>query len=458
MTRRCVYELGDVGECPKIVYGIVVSVENTGGQVESFAHGDEIDELEANWKRSRFIIIVIAVSVGLVMTGFGIVIPVFGRRLGEFGSGVEGLGAMITAFALAQFAFSPFMGSLADRIGRRPIILISLTGHLIANIAFLFAPSTEYVIAIRAFQGAATAGMFPAAVSMVADIAPIDKRSHWMGIVVAASGAGFATGAVFGGLLYDQWGFEAAFIAPAVAALIAIGFTLSIVPETLPAHMRQQGELIKEGVVATGSLVNRGRDIMTSLPRPLFVFGGLLFIDFVAVFAFTFTEPQLVFYVYDDLGWTTAQFGFIVGGFGFSMLIGQVFFGRLIDRIGRKPIIVVSAMVMTSFYFALSVVTTFNVILVVALLSGLGTSLLSPALNALYLDMTDEQYRSRIFGIKRSAMSLGSVTGPVVVAIVSQFAEPQRVFLFSTLFAFTTVVIAITVLRESSRSVHPSTV
>ena len=70
-------------------------------------------------RRARSVIILLASSVGLMMTGFGIILPVFARRLGEFGSGVEALGLMTMSFALAQLVAAPFMGSLADRYGRR---------------------------------------------------------------------------------------------------------------------------------------------------------------------------------------------------------------------------------------------------------------------------------------------------------------------------------------------------
>ena len=72
------------------------------------------------------IVFLLAASVGLMMTGYGIVMPVFARRLDELGAGVAALGFMTMAFALAQFALAPFMGNLADRFGRRPLVLLAL--------------------------------------------------------------------------------------------------------------------------------------------------------------------------------------------------------------------------------------------------------------------------------------------------------------------------------------------
>ena len=100
-------------------------------------------------RRTRTIILLLAFSVGLMMTGFGIIMPVFARRLGELGSGVEGLGLMTTSFALAQFLAAPVIGSLADRHGRRPFILLGLAAFALSNVGFLLAQSTAQFIAVR---------------------------------------------------------------------------------------------------------------------------------------------------------------------------------------------------------------------------------------------------------------------------------------------------------------------
>ena len=86
-------------------------------------------------RRARIIVYLLAASVAIVMTGFGIIMPVFARRLGEFGSGVSALGLMTTAFALSAFVAAPFMGTLADRIGRKPLVLLSLGSFVAVNIA-----------------------------------------------------------------------------------------------------------------------------------------------------------------------------------------------------------------------------------------------------------------------------------------------------------------------------------
>ena len=114
---------------------------------------NQVTTSDTSYKRARNIVFLLAGSVAIVMTGFGIIMPVCARRLDEFGSGVQSLGLMTTAFALSAFIASPFMGTLADRIGRRPLVLLSLISFVAVNIAFVFAPSTEIFIGIRVVEG-----------------------------------------------------------------------------------------------------------------------------------------------------------------------------------------------------------------------------------------------------------------------------------------------------------------
>ena len=142
-------------------------------------------------RRARNIILLLALSLALLMTGYAIIMPLFARRLGEFGSGVSALSLMSTAYALAGIVASPFLGALADRFGRRPLVLGSLAAFALANIGFLLATSTEMLVVVRALEGALSAGLGPAAMGIVADIAPEDKRARWIGIVMGGASAGW---------------------------------------------------------------------------------------------------------------------------------------------------------------------------------------------------------------------------------------------------------------------------
>lgn len=401
-------------------------------------------------RRARNIILLLAACVALMMTGFGIIMPVFARRFGEFGSGVEALGLMTMAFALAQFVSAPIMGSLADRIGRRPIVLLSLAAFAASNVGFLLAPSTPVFIAVRAVEGALAAGLFPASMAIVADIVPPKKRAQWVGIVMGSYGVGFIFGPVMGGVLYDGWGFEAPFITSAVLASCAFIAATIIVPETRTREMRRREELRRRRTAATAT--TQDGSPWASLPQPLYIFGTLLFLDFISSFSFAFIEPQMVFYFYEELDWSTVQFGVIVGAYGLIMVLGQTALGQLSDRFGRKPVAVIGTLLTATFYVGLATATSFTLIIGVALVAGLGAALTAPAVSAFYLDITSAQHRSRVLGIKGSAVSLGSVAGPLLVAVISTMTTPQGVFSIAGALTVAAALLAFIVLKEPRRA------
>ena len=397
-------------------------------------------------QRARNIIYLLAASVALMMTGFGIIMPIFARRLTEFGAGVEALGIMTMSFALTQLIAAPIMGTLSDRIGRKPLILIALFAFALANIGYLLAPNTAVFIAIRAIAGAFTAGLFPAAMGVVGDIMPEKERGRWIGIVMAGYGAGFVFGPVLGGVLYDSLGFAAPFIISAVLALFGLIAAAIFVPETRPASVRHRDALRSRRAKAMQP--EQSHALWKALPRPLSIFFTLLFIDFIGAFAFAYVEPQMVFYFYDDLNWTTIQFGLVVGAYGLSMLLGQTILGQSSDRVGRKPIILIGVLLNATLYIGLAIITRFGVMMGVAVLAGLGSALIAPAASAFYLDITTPRYRGRILGIKESALALGGVLGPLTVAVTARFLTPQQIFLSAAAITILALLLALFLLRE----------
>jgi multidrug resistance protein len=428
------------------------NVESTPSNLGEVIIASEVVNSGPGRRHARNVIILLAASVGLMMTGFGIILPVFARRLEEFGSGVEALGLMMMSFALAQFVAAPIMGSLADRYGRRPIVLVGLAAFMIANIGFLLASSTTALILIRVFEGAFTAGIFPSAMGVVSDVVPKNQRAQWVGIVMGSYGAGLIFGPVLGGVLYDTWGFAAPFLASAAIALVALIAAAIMIPETRTPEVRWREKLRNRR--ATALAPAKKESLWGSLPRPLYLFVTLLILDFVLVFAFAFIEPQMVFYFYEELNWTTIQFGLVIGVYGLTMVLGQTLLGRLSDRFGRKPIIIVGSLFESIFYFGLIFFTSFPLILLVSAVSGIGTALLSPALSAYYLDISDERYRSGILGIKESSVALGGVVGPLLLVLFSASMAAQGIFIIAALTILASVVLAVIALPAQDRVVE----
>lgn len=384
------------------------------------------------------VVLLLAATVALVMTGYGIVYPVLPRRLVELGASVDALGLMIMVFAGAQFVLAPFMGSLADRLGRRPLILVALIGFGAANLALLRAESAQLYILIRLFEGIITAGLLPAAMASVGDLAPPDRRGQWAGAIMGGFSFGIAIGPTLGGLVYEALGFAAPFVISALLALPALVLVALLVPETRPLS-------------AVGSESPAGRPArggpLEGLPRPLYLLAALLTLDFLAIFVYAFAEPRFAFYVYDPLGFSPTQFGMILGGYGLAMGLGQAVTGRIADRFGRRLPIVVGFLLNVAFYLGLAVMPDFGLLLVVSIVAGVGTALLTPALSAAYLDLAAEAHRARVLGLKESAAALGGMAGPLVVALTSHRLTAEAIFAISAVLPILAAGLALVALR-----------
>lgn len=178
-------------------------------------------------------------------------------------------------------------------------------------------------------------------------------------------------------------------------------------------------------------------------------------LDFVAVFGFAFIEPQMVFYLYNTLAFSTAQFGLMVSGYGLTMLFGKAALGQLGDRFGKRLLIAVGFLLNSSLYLGLLLVHQFGWLILVALVAGLGSSLVTPALSAFYLDITAQEHRSRIMGMKESVAALGGVAGPLLVALLSRWIPPQGIFALAGIVIVLAVILALVVLSPQPREARP---
>ncbi len=383
--------------------------------------------------QARRAILLLAGSVMLMETGYGIVMPIFAKRLGELGAGVETLGYMAIAVAIGQLLMAPILGSLADRIGRRPVILTALAGVALANLGFLLIHSASGYILIRMAQGAVTAGLIPASISFVADAVPDTQRARWVGILMGSYGAGFIFGPALGGFLYDQWGFAAPFAVSAILAASGLLATLVLVHET-----RRQISPVKVPTAAMERKIPSRRTWLDIDFRIL----PLLVLDFLEVSIFAFVEPQLAMYAYQGLHYTSSQFGLIVSLYGLSFVAGQFGLGRLSDRFGRRSMIVLGFTFKIIFYLGLTLTKQFWLLALAGVFGGVGGALISPALSAAYLDLTKEANRSRVMGLKESAAALGGILGPTGVVIAGQWAAPLDIFRAAAGFTLLGVLLA----------------
>jgi MFS family permease len=384
----------------------------------------------------------------LQMTSFVMILPLFARRFSEMGAGVTALGMSEMAYALAATVAAPFMGAVADRIGRRPLVLGSLAVYTLAFTGYLLATSAQAFILLRGLAGAFTAGLMPAATGMVADVAPADRRAQWIGIMSGGASIGWIAGPVLGGLLYDRWGYEGALlVAIGMAAVTFLAFLVGlrevrscIASRPVELGQRAAGFRLPDAQAALGSF-------RTSLPASLRPLTLVLLTYFAVMFAWAFIEPRFMFYTYDELGWNSSMLGLVMSTYGIAMTVGEFGLGRLSDNLGRKPVIVMGLILFSAQFIGLALSRSYILIAVAFVIAGLGNALFDPALSASILDIAPAEHQARILGIKSTVGSLGNILGPALVVLFAPLVSAQGVFL-----AATGIVLAIAMIAVASRS------
>src|SRR5262245_49717009 len=190
-------------------------------------------------------VVFIFITVVLDMLALGLIVPVLPKLVVEFMGGDTAGAARIsglfgTAWALMQLVFSPLLGALSDRFGRRPVILISLFGLGLDYVLMALAPSLRWLFAGRVISGI-TAATFATANAYIADVSPPERRAAGFGLLGAAFGLGFVLGPALGGVLGS--------IGPRLPFWAAAGLTLAnalygvfVLPESLPRERRARFE------------------------------------------------------------------------------------------------------------------------------------------------------------------------------------------------------------------------
>jgi MFS family permease len=254
--------------------------------------------------------------------------------------------------------------------------------------------------------------------SIVGDLAPENRRAQWIGIVSGGAAGGWIAGPVLGGFLYDRFGYVVPFAVSIAMAAGALLLAVFLIHETrTPAAHASVPRL-------------HWTFRLPALPaRPVFTL--LMLVSFGVMFAWAFIEPQFMFYAYDDLRWSSSQLGLVMSTYGVAFMFGEFALGRLSDRLGRKPVLVLGLALFSAQFIGLVLFRDVTWIVVSFVLAGLGNALYDPALSAFILDITPPGHTAGVMGLKSTAGSLGNLLGPALVVLITPYAGPRVVFLIA---------------------------
>ena len=350
--------------------------------------------------------VVLFLVVVIDLIGFGIIIPLLPFFAEHYQASPFQVGLLMAVYSLTQFVAAPFWGRLSDRIGRRPVLLFSLAGAILAYLWLGVAEELWALFAARAVGGF-MAGNISAAFAYVADITTRETRAKGMGVIGAAFALGFTIGPAIGGILAGSDPHNADFQSPAFAAAGLSAFALILGIFTLKESLSDE---IKKRIAEKPKEI-QSKQFQIALKKPNIRL--LLILSFLAVFAFAGIEATFALWSRRQYGWGPEQNGYLFALIGFSgALLQGGLIGRMSKRFGEANLIVQGSIALTLGIGLIPFATELWMLIIVMLIAVYGFSVISPSLNGLISLETDEEDQGGMMGVARSATTLARVGGP----------------------------------------------
>ncbi len=331
------------------------------------------------------------------LLGFGMVIPVMPIYAEHLGASEAATGWLSTGYSLMQFVFAPIWGRLSDRVGRRPVLLVSIAMTAMAFLLYGLAGSFVVLLLSRLFAGAATANI-AIAQAYVADVTTPEGRAKGMGMIGAAFGLGFVFGPAVGGLLAG-YSLAAPGLAAAALSLLNLVGAFFLLPE--PADHKTAAR-------------SRGRfDALRDEFRKPGI-RRILFIYLVVTLAFSAMEATYAFLAHRHFGlndrhvsWLFTYIGVIV------VLVQGGLIGPLTRRFGEKRLLVAGTILQAVGLAALPFSSGVTGLLMASAPLAFGSGLSSPSIMSLLSRYSRAEDQGGTLGIGQSASALGRIVGPL---------------------------------------------
>ena len=338
------------------------------------------------------------------LVGFGIVIPLLPLYAEHYHPPAWVFGLLMASYSAMQFLFSPILGRLSDRIGRRPVLLVSLTGSVLGFALFALANSLLWLFASRLLAGIC-GGNIATAQAVIADTTAPEERARGMGMIGVAFGLGFIAGPALAGVLAPL-SASAPGWAAAVFSAVAWVMALLWLPETRPAVAPRAGEYARSGFAR----------LATAFRHP--ELAPLLAVGFVVVTGFAAFEVTFAQFVHARLGLPHAQVAFLFVYVGVMAAIVQGgLVGRLSRRLGERRLLFAALLALAAGLVALAPAHGLARVLLVLPLLSLGAGLTTPTLTALVSRAAHASEQGLALGAFQGVSSLGRVIGPFAAEI-----------------------------------------
>ena len=385
-------------------------------------------------RASQASMLFIMITVTLDMVGIGLVIPSLPQVMRPFASGEaqvsELFGYFVALYAVMQFIASPLLGALSDKIGRRPVLLVSILAAGLDYVLMAFAPNLEILFLGRVISGL-TGASLTVANAYVADVSHDGNRSSNFGRIGAAFGFGFIIGPAIGGLI-GNFGPHAPFLAAAGMNLLNFLFGLFILPESLPAEKRRAMEWKRLNPLAT-------LNALTRIPRVL----GLASVYFLLNMAGQTHGSIWTLYTESRYGWTSFEIGLSLTLVGVLSAVTQGWAtGKIVPKLGELRTVRWGAWGTIASMLCFAGATQGWMIYAILAASAIFW-VSNPALQSLITGNVPPEAQGEFQGALVSLMSLASILNPIITTqLFSHFGMvnkapyvPGAPYLFAALMA-----------------------
>ena len=367
-----------------------------------------------------FIFITLLIDV----TGLGIIIPVLPKLIEELTGGsisnASAIGGWLTAtYAALQFLFSPILGGLSDRYGRRPVLLISLFGFALDYLFLSYAPTIGWLFVGRAIAGISGAS-FTTASAYIADISNDKNRAQNFGMIGAAFGLGFIIGPVIGGLL-GSMGSRVPFMFAAGLSFLNWMYGYFVLPESLPADQRRKFDW---------KTTIPGRSLLKIRNYP--AIGGLAISFFLISLASHAVQTNWSFFTIEKFGWSEKMIGISLGVVGLLVALVQGLLIRYTSPLlGNKKSIFFGLLFYSLGLFLFAFANQGWMMFVFLIPYCLG-GIAGPALQSIISSSVHNNEQGELQGSLTSLISLTSILGPpLMTGLFAYFTRPSAPVHFS---------------------------
>ncbi len=352
----------------------------------------------------------IFITMLIDIIGLGIIIPVIPKLIkelihGDISEAAKYGGWLLFAYAITQFIFSPLIGNLSDKYGRRPVILISLFGFSLDYLLLAFSPTITWLFVGRIIAGITGASITTAS-AYIADVSTPENRAKNFGLIGAAFGLGFITGPVIGGFL-GQYGARVPFYAAAILCMINFLYGFFILPESLAKENRRDFSWKRANPV--GAIFNLKK-------HPSLI--GLIVAVFILYTASHAVQSNWSYFTIYQFGWDEKMVGISLGVVG--LLVGAVQGGLIRytnPKLGNKKSIIIGIFLycLGMFLFAAASKSWMMFVFLIPYCLG-GIS--GPALQSVISGQVPASEQGEIQGTLTSLMSASSIIGPLMMTNV----------------------------------------